>query len=107
MGMPAGKLTPSPEQGLAGGGGVPPSPTAGAQFRALKTGEAMQRLQAADKALDISAKLAEVGFVDEAAEIELDVVTITREAIASLVPPAPQPLPGPSGSEPIEPENRP
>ena len=115
MGMPAGKLTPSPERGLAGGGNSGKTGAEKANYRTLKTGEAMQRLQAARVAMEIVEYIygsagdgAISEFVDEAFALEIDAICVAREAMASLVAPAPQPLPEPTTDRPpVEPDSKP
>ena len=100
MGMPAGKLTPSPEQGLAGGGNSGKTGAEKANYRALKTGDAQMRAQFVRTLAEYSELGGKVNFDD------LD--TIAAEAIASLMPPASQPQPGPTTDRPpVEPDSRP
>ena len=110
--MPAGAVTPSDQQGLAGGGGVPSSPTAGAEMRILGVGDAMQRLQASRVAMEIVERIERKGDMTEevseiAHDIELSAICVASEAISSLLPQEPQPLPGPSNVEPIDSNSRP
>ena len=69
-----------------GSGNAPPSPTAGTEMRAMKTGEALQRLQCARVLAEIWATLE----VDETSDLAESAITIAREAAASLVPPKPR-----------------
>ena len=71
-----------------------------ANYRALKTGDAQMRAQFVRTLAEYSELGGKVNFDD------LD--TIAAEALASLMPPAPQPIPDPTTDRPpVEPDSRP
>jgi len=114
MGMPAGKLTPSPERGLAGGGNSGKTGAEKATYRALKDGQAIQRINAMNVAVPlVLASEAALDDFDDGGESRADALImkcllILEEAVESLVPPAPQPLPEPTTDRPpVEPDSKP
>ena len=110
-----GSLGPPPvpvvDQHGDGSGNAPPSPTAGAEFRALKDGQAIQRINAMNVATPLLVTARATCADDYADRIDTllnKCLLILEEAIESLVPPAPQPIPDPTTDRPpVEPDSRP
>jgi len=102
MGMPAGKLTPSPEQGLAGGGGAPPKVERSHLDNSRNISLAVTSL------LESMAGSPQL-HSDADAEVILAIIRDAQSAAARELQAGigNVPLPGPSGREPIEPNSKP
>ncbi len=69
----------------SGAGNAPPAPTAGAAFRAMKTGEAIQRIQAANGIATFLEKCVGVFDGERVVALATKCMTIVEEAAQSLL----------------------